>query len=116
MVKEDLRISKILRPENFENAIRINGAVGGSTNAVIHLLAFAGRVGLPLTLDDWDRLGRDVPTLVDLMPSGRFLMEDFYYAGGLPAVIRAMGEHGLLQKDALTVNGKTIWENCKETA
>ena len=114
MVREDLRISKILRPENFENAIRINGAIGGSTNAVIHLLAFAGRVGLPLTLDDWDRLGRDVPTLVDIMPSGRFLMEDFYYAGGLPAVIRAMGEHGLLQKDALTVNGKTIWENCKE--
>ncbi len=78
MVKEDLRISKILRPENFENAIRINGAVGGSTNAVIHLLAFAGRVGLKLSLDDWDRLGRDVPTLVDIMPSGRFLMEDFY--------------------------------------
>ena len=115
MAKEDLRISKILRPENFENAIRINGAVGGSTNAVIHLLAFAGRVGLQLSLDDWDRLGRDVPTLVDIMPSGRFLMEDFYYAGGLPAVIRAMGERGLLQKDALTVNGKTIWENCKDS-
>jgi L-arabonate dehydrase len=114
MVHEDLRISKILTQEAFENAIRINGAIGGSTNAVIHLLAFAGRVGLPLTLDDWDRLGRDVPTLVDLMPSGRFLMEDFYYAGGLPAVIKTLGEQGLLRKDAITVNGKTIWENCKE--
>jgi dihydroxy-acid dehydratase len=114
MVREDLRISKILRPENFENAIRVNGAIGGSTNAVIHLLAFAGRVGLPLTLEDWDRLGRAVPTLVDIMPSGRFLMEDFYYAGGLPAVIRTLGERDLLRKDALTVNGKTIWQNCEE--
>jgi L-arabonate dehydrase len=114
MVHEDLKISKILRKEAMENAIRINGAIGGSTNSVIHLLAFAGRVGIELTLEDWDRLGHDVPTLVDLMPSGRFLMEDFYYAGGLPAVIRALGEHDLLHKDALTVNGKTIWENCKE--
>ena len=79
-------MSKILTREAFENAIRVNGAVGGSTNAVIHLLAMAGRVGVPLSLDDWDRLGRDVPTIVDLMPSGRFMMEDFYYAGGLPAV------------------------------
>jgi L-arabonate dehydrase len=114
MVHEDLRISKILKREAFENAVRINGAIGGSTNAVIHLLAFAGRVGLPFTLDDWDRLGHEVPTLVDLMPSGRFLMEDFYYAGGLPAVIKAIGEKGLINRDALTVNGKTIWENCKD--
>ena len=114
LVREDLRMSKILTREAFENAIRVNGAIGGSTNAVIHLLAIAGRVGVPLTLDDWDRLGRDVPTLVDLMPSGRFLMEDFYYAGGLPAVMRALGERGLLHRDALTVNGKTIWENCRE--
>jgi dihydroxyacid dehydratase/phosphogluconate dehydratase len=97
----------------FENAIRVNGALGGSTNAVIHLLAIAGRVGVPLTLDDWDRLGRDVPTLANLMPSGRFLMEDFYYAGGLPATIRSLGENSLLHADALTVTGKTIWENCK---
>ena len=97
--------------ENFENAIRVNGAIGGSTNAVIHLVAIAGRLGVDLTLADWDRLGRDVPTLVDLKPSGRFLMEDFYYAGGLPAVMRALAEHGLLHKDALTVNGKTVWEN-----
>jgi len=114
MVHEDLRISRILTREAFENAIRVNGAVGGSTNALIHHLAIAGRVGVKITLDDWDRLGHEVPTLVDLMPSGRFLMEDFYYAGGVPAVVRALGEHGLIHKDALTVNGKTIWENCKD--
>jgi L-arabonate dehydrase len=114
MAHEDLRISKILTREAFENAIRVNGAVGGSTNAVIHLLAFAGRVGVNITLDDWDRLGRDVPTLVNLMPSGKYLMEDFYYAGGLPALIRILGENGLLHKDALTANGKTIWENCQD--
>ena len=95
LVEQDVRLSKILTREAFENAIRVNGAVGGSTNAVIHLLAIAGRIGVQLTLEDWDDLGRDVPTLVDLMPSGRFLMEDFYYAGGLPAVIRTLGEHGL---------------------
>ncbi len=116
LVEQDVRISKILTREAFENAIRVNGAVGGSTNAVIHLLAIAGRVGVPLTLDDWDTLGRDVPTLVDLMPSGRFLMEDFYYAGGLPAVMRTLGEHGLLHRDALTVNGRTQWENCQRRA
>src|SRR5208282_675493 len=82
--------------------------------AVIHLLAIAGRVGLKLTLEDWDRVGREVPTLLDLMPSGRFLMEDFYYAGGLPAVIRALGERNLIHREALTVNGKTIWENCQD--
>src|SRR4029079_6408647 len=113
MVNEDLKLSKILTREAFENAIRVKGAVGGSTNAVIHHLAIAGRIGVPVTLQDWDDLGRTVPTLVDLMPSGRFLMEDFYYAGGVPAVIRALGEQGLLNRDALTVNGKSIWENCK---
>ncbi len=115
MVRDDLRITHILTRQALENAIVVNGAVGGSTNAVIHLLAVAGRVGLKITLDDWDRLGRDVPTLVDLMPSGRFLMEDFYYAGGLPAVIRELVQRNLIHRDALTVNGKTIWENC-ETA
>jgi L-arabonate dehydrase len=114
LVEQDVRLSKILTREAFENAIRVNGAVGGSTNAVIHLLAIAGRVGVPVTLQDWDDLGRDVPTILDLMPSGRFLMEDFYYAGGLPAVIRALGEGGFLHKDALTVNGGTIWENVKD--
>jgi len=114
MVHDDVRVSSILKREAFENAIRINGAVGGSTNAVIHLLAMAGRVGVDMTLKDWDRLGREVPTLLDLMPSGKYLMEDFYYAGGLPAIVRALGEKNLLHKDALTVNGKSIWENCQD--
>jgi L-arabonate dehydrase len=114
MVHEDLKLSDILKRPAFENAIRVNGAVGGSTNAVIHLLAIAGRIGVDMTLQDWDAFGRDVPTLLDLKPSGRFLMEDFYYAGGLPAIIRALGENDLLHKDALTVNGKSIWENCKD--
>ena len=83
---------------------------------MIHLLAIAGRIGVDLSLDDWDELGRDVPTIVDLMPSGRFLMEDFYYAGGLPAVLRRLGEAGLLDKDAMTVNGRTIWENVHDAA
>ena len=115
MVHENLTMDRILTRDAFENAIRVNGAIGGSTNAVIHLIAMAGRVGVKLTLDDWDRLGREVPTLVDLMPSGRFLIEDFYYAGGIPAVVRLLGERGMLHRDALTVNGRTLWENC-ETA
>jgi len=114
LTQQDIRLSQILTRAAFENAIRLNGAVGGSTNAVIHLLAIAGRVGVPLTLKDWDDLGRDVPTLVDLMPSGRYLMEDFYYAGGLPAVMRSLVEHGLLHGDAPTVNGRTIGENCAD--
>lgn len=111
MVREDLRISKILTREAFENAIHVNGAIGGSTNVVIHTLAIAGRVGVPLSLGDWDVLGRKLGMFVDLMPSGQFLMEDFYYAGGLPAVLRILGENGRLHRDALTVNGQTIWEN-----
>ena len=114
MVHEDLRISQILTRKAFENAVRVNGAIGGSTNAVIHWLAISGRTGIELSLSDWDELGRVVATVVDLMPSGRFLMEDFYYAGGLPAVLRLLGENGLLHRDALTVNGKTIWENSKD--
>ncbi|MCI0659939.1 MAG: dihydroxy-acid dehydratase [Acidobacteria bacterium] len=109
MVDEDLRISKILTRPAFENAVRVVGAIGGSTNAVIHLLAFAGRLGVDFELDDWDRLGRDVPCLVNLMPSGKYLMEDFYYAGGVPAVIRELGD--LIHREAITVNGKTIGEN-----
>ncbi|WP_372524320.1 IlvD/Edd family dehydratase [Piscinibacter sp.] len=109
MVKEDLRMSKILTRDAFENAIRTNAAIGGSTNAVVHLLAVAGRIGVPLTLDDWDRLGAEVPCLVNLQPSGKYLMEDFYYAGGLPAVLREIAP--LLHRDALTANGKTLGEN-----
>lgn len=114
MVKDDLKPSDILTRHAFENAIRTNGAIGGSTNAVIHLLAIAGRVGVDLTLADWDRCGRDVPTIVNLMPSGKYLMEEFFYAGGLPVVIRRLGEAGLLHKDALTVSGGPIWDEVKD--
>ncbi|EXR44142.1 L-arabinonate dehydratase [Acinetobacter pittii] len=116
MVHEDLRLSKILTKEAFENAIKVNAAIGGSTNAVIHLKAIAGRIGVDLQLDDWNRVGRGMPTIVDLQPSGRFLMEEFYYSGGLPAVIRRMGEANLLpHPHALTVNGQAIWENCQQS-
>jgi L-arabonate dehydrase len=114
MVEEDFALSKILTRQAFENAIRVLAAIGGSTNAVVHLLAIAGRVGIPLTLRDFDELGRDVHCLVDLMPSGRFLMEDFSYAGGLPVVLRRLGEAGHLHRDAITANGKSIWENVKD--
>lgn len=116
MVKEDLTLSKVLTKEAFENAIKVNAAIGGSTNAVIHLKAIAGRIGVDLELDDWNRVGRGMPTIVDLQPSGRFLMEEFYYSGGLPAVIRRMGEHNLLpHPNALTVNGESIWNNCQNS-
>jgi L-arabonate dehydrase len=109
MVHEDLRISKILTRQAFENAIRVNAAIGGSSNFVLHMLAIAGRVGVPLTLDDFDRVGHDLPLLVDIQPSGKFLMEDFYYAGGVPAVVRELAD--VIHRDALTVNGKTMGEN-----
>jgi len=116
MVKENLVLSKILVKPAFENAIRALAAIGGSTNAVIHLIAIARRIGVELGLDDFDRLGRGVHTLVNLMPSGKFLMEDFYYAGGLPAVLRELAENDLLNKDTLTVNGQTMWENVKDAS
>ena len=111
LVHENMPLSGVLTRHAFENAIRVNAAIGGSTNAVIHLIALAGRIGVNLNLDDWDRLGRDVPTLVDLKPSGRFLMEDFAYAGGLPALLRQLFQAGLLHRNELTVNGRTLWEN-----
>src|SRR5881394_2609834 len=114
MVKDDVKLSKILTRPAFENAIRVNAAIGGSTNAVIHLIAIARRIGVELDLEDWDKLGRGVHTLVNLMPNGKYLMEDFCYAGGLPVVIRELGQEGLLRKDALTANGKSIWENNKD--
>ncbi|MBL8563769.1 MAG: dihydroxy-acid dehydratase [Gemmobacter sp.] len=114
MVKDDLKPSDIMTKPAFENAIRTNAAIGGSTNAVIHLLAMAGRVGIDLTLEDWDRCGRDVPTIVNLMPSGKYLMEEFFYAGGLPVVLKRLGEAGLLHKEALTVSGGTIWDEVKD--
>ena len=110
-------MSQILTRQAFENAIRVNGAIGGSTNAVIHLIAIAGRLGVDLSLDDWDRLGRDVPTIVDLMPSGRFLMEDFYYAGGLARRhARARRERACCMAMRMTVSGETIGEICKDAA
>ena len=111
MVHDDIVMSKILTRAAFENAIRANAAIGGSTNAVIHLIALARRIGVELNLEDWDEFGTGVHTLVDIMPSGKWLMEDFFEAGGLPAVLRELGQAGMLNKDALTVNGKTIWQN-----
>ena len=109
MVKEDMTISKILTREAFENAIKVNAAIGGSTNFVLHLLAIAGRMEIPLTLDDFDLLGSKIPLLVNLQPSGEYFMEDFYYAGGLPAVINQLQDH--LHSNIITVTGKTVQEN-----
>jgi L-arabonate dehydrase len=114
MVKDDLKPSDIMTREAFENAIRTNGAIGGSTNAVVHMLAIAGRVEVDLSLDDWDHLGRDVATIVNLMPSGDYLMEEFFYAGGLPVVLKRLGEGGFLHKEALTVSGRSIWEEVRD--
>jgi len=112
MVHEDLKLSRILTRQAFENAIKINSAVGGSTNVILHMLAIAGRIGVDLSLEDFDLLGSNVPLLVNLMPSGEYLMEDFFYAGGLPVVIDQMSEQ--LDPTCITVNGQSIGENCKE--
>lgn len=112
MVKENLRLSDILTRESFENAIKINTAIGGSTNFVIHLLAIAGRIGIKLSIDDFDRLAAEIPLIVNLQPSGRYYMEDFFYAGGLPAVIRELLP--VLHGESKMVNGKTLQENYKE--
>ncbi len=106
MVREDQCLSQILTKQAFENAIKVIGAIGGSTNAVVHLLAIAGRVGVELSLDDWDRVGRGVPTIVDLMPSGRFLMEELAYAGGIPAVMKRI--EAMLHLDVMTATGTTF--------
>ncbi len=109
MVKEDLTIDKILTREAFENAIMVNAAVGGSSNFIIHLMAIAGRIGVPLDLEDFDRLGSKIPLLLNLMPSGKFLMEDFYYAGGLPVILHELRDQ--LHKNITTVTGKNHQEN-----
>lgn len=111
MVKENISLSKVLTREAFENAIMMNAAVGGSTNLVLHLLAIAGRIGVDINLKDFDEIGSKMPFLLNLMPSGKYLMEDFYYAGGLPAVIKEMEKH--LHRDAITINGKSLVENSK---
>lgn len=109
MVEEDMKLSDILTREAFENAIMVNAAVGGSTNFVVHLLAIAGRVGIKLDLDDFDKIGSNIPFLVNLMPSGKYLMEDFYYAGGVPVVIKELQKH--LHMDIKTASGYTVAEN-----
>ena len=114
MVEQDQTMSRIVDRKSFENAIKVNAAIGGSTNAIIHFLAIAGRMEIPLDLNDFDTLARDLPLLVDLMPSGRFLMEDFYYAGGLPALMSRIASD--LHLDATTVNGRTLGENIRNSA
>ncbi|MBS0476262.1 MAG: dihydroxy-acid dehydratase [Proteobacteria bacterium] len=111
LVRQQVLMSHILTREAFENAIRVNAAIGGSTNAIIHLTAVARRIGVEMTIDDWDRLGSSVPTLVNIQPSGEHLMQDFHEAGGVPVVLRELGENGLLHKDAMTVTGQSIWDN-----
>ncbi len=112
MVHEDLKISQVLTREAFENAIRTLAAIGGSTNAVIHLIAIAGRLGVKLSIEDFDRLGSELPCLVNLQPSGEHLMEDFCYAGGLPVVMKEIAQY--LHLDAVTANGKTVRENVED--
>jgi len=110
MVKEDLTLSKILTRDAFENAIKVNAAIGGSTNFVIHLLAIAGRIGVELNLNDFDIHSQGIPLLANIQPSGEHYLEDLYYSGGMPAIMKEMGS--VMHQNALTVNGKSIGENC----
>ncbi|MBS7540079.1 IlvD/Edd family dehydratase [Ancylobacter lacus] len=116
MVREDLKPSDILTREAFLNAIRVNSAIGGSTNAPIHLNALARHVGVELTVDDWQTYGEDVPLLVNLQPAGEYLGEDYYHAGGVPAVVNQLMEQGLIAEEAMTANGRSIGENCRGQA
>jgi dihydroxy-acid dehydratase len=113
MVHEDLRPSDVLTREAFENAIVVNSAIGGSTNAPIHIGAIARHIGVDLPLGDWQRLGLQVPLLVDLQPAGKYLGEEYHRAGGVPAVVHELMAHGLIHEDARTVNGRTLGENCR---
>jgi dihydroxy-acid dehydratase len=114
MVREDLKPSKILTREAFENAIVVNSAIGGSTNAPIHLTALARHAGIDLPLQTWEAVGHKVPLLVNLQPAGKYLGEDYHQAGGVPAVVAQLMKHGLIHEDALTVNGRTMGDNCRE--
>jgi dihydroxy-acid dehydratase len=116
MVHEDLKPSDILTREAFLNAIRVNSAIGGSTNAPIHLNALARHVGVELTIDDWQTYGEEVPLLVNLQPAGEYLGEDYYHAGGVPAVVSQLIDQGLIAEGAMTANGRTLGENCRGTA
>ncbi|WP_198598242.1 IlvD/Edd family dehydratase [Mangrovicella endophytica] len=113
MVAEDLKPTDILTREAFINAIRVNSAIGGSTNAPIHLNGLARHVGVELSIDDWQTYGEEIPLLVNLQPAGEYLGEDYYHAGGVPAVVNQLMSQGLIHEDALTVNGKSIGENCR---
>ncbi len=115
MVHEDLKPSDILTREAFENAIVVSSAIGGSTNAPVHIGAIARHIGVDLDLKDWQRLGLEVPLIVDLQPAGKYLGEEYHRAGGVPAVVHELMQHGLVHEDALTVNGRTIGENCRAT-
>ncbi len=114
MVKEDLKPSDILTRKAFENAIVINSAIGGSTNAPIHLNAVARHIGVKLEVDDWEKHGHDIPLLVNLQPAGAYLGEDYHHAGGVPAVVAELIRHGKIHEDAITANGKTMGENCRD--
>ncbi|MEO8627260.1 MAG: dihydroxy-acid dehydratase, partial [Betaproteobacteria bacterium] len=114
MVWEDLRPSKIMTREAFENVIAVNSAIGGSTNAPIHLNAIAKHIGVELETDDWEKIGYDIPLLVNLQPAGEYLGEEFHRAGGVPAVVNELLKAGKIRKNALTVNGKTLAENCEQ--
>ena len=114
MVREDLKPSDILNRKAFENAIVINSAIGGSTNAPIHLNAVARHIGVGLEVDDWEKHGHKIPLLVNLQPAGAYLGEDYHHAGGVPAVVAELIRHGQIHEDAITVNGKTIGENCRD--
>ena len=114
MVREDLKPSDILTRDAFHNAIKVNSAIGGSTNAPIHLAAIARHIGVDLPIEDWQEQGHKVPLLVNLQPAGEYLGEDYYRAGGVPAVVRELMGAGLIAEDALTVNGKSIGDNCRD--
>ena len=113
MVREDLKPSDIMTKDAFINAIRVNSAIGGSTNAPIHLNGLARHLDVELTVDDWQTYGEEVPLLVNLQPAGEYLGEDYYHAGGVPAVVNQLMTQGLIKEDAMTVNGKTIGDNCR---
>jgi dihydroxy-acid dehydratase len=115
MVHEDLKPSDILTRDAFENAIVVNSAIGGSTNAPVHVNAIARHVGVDLGIEEWETIGHRIPLLVDMQPAGRFLGEEFHRAGGVPAVVHELMRHGLIHEHALTVNGRTIGENCRDT-
>ena len=115
MVWEDMKPSDIMTREAFENVIRVNTAIGGSTNAPIHINAIARHIGVELDIQDWETLGLDVPLIVNLQPAGTYLGEDYHHAGGVPAVVHELMKHGLIHEGALTVNGKSIGDNCRSS-